>query len=347
MIVSRFGTVAQMVYAEQQPLSFSQLVGELHSILTRLHGAQLMFERDCEDIAFFDILATRIALGWDDRPGKGYSACLTVSVGSLEDIPPIGTGEDCEEICSRMVERLHRRHPALAILWHQTEEQLTGDLLDRLVERLPPMVQLFPGQQHDCMEAGMTPPASAAVLALREGGRDEEPQGGMENDPILIEATPVVQPAPEPDPAAEAGLRRSLQGAEVFTLEGLARSAGATARFRAKDLAATVAPPAPANDRLSMLDPHVDDLSRLRAALYPAQARAAPAPLNTKMRLTAHAMNATLIIVWAPLGAAVMTYALLKGENMKFSSRLMVLAGLFGAVLNTPIGQQMAAMAGV
>ena len=64
------------------------------------------------------------------------------------------------------------------------------------------------------------------------------------------------------------------------------------------------------------------------------------------MRLAAHAMNATLIVVWLPLGAAVMTYSLLKGEDIRLTSRLMVLTGCVGALSQSPLAQQLAAIAG-
>ena len=71
------------------------------------------------------------------------------------------------------------------------------------------------------------------------------------------------------------------------------------------------------------------------------------APYSTQMRLAAHCFNATLIVVWAPLGAAVMTYSLLRGEDMRLSSRLMAVAGTAFALVHSPYGQSIAAMAGV
>ena len=58
-------------------------------------------------------------------------------------------------------------------------------------------------------------------------------------------------------------------------------------------------------------------------------------------------MNATLIVVWAPLGAAVMTYAILRGEDMRLSGRLMAMTGTLLALAQSPIGHSMKAMAGV
>lgn len=85
--------------------------------------------------------------------------------------------------------------------------------------------------------------------------------------------------------------------------------------------------------------------SRLRHTF----ARPQPAPrpaYSTQMRLTAHCFNAALILVYPPVGAAVMTYSLLKGEDLKLSARLMSVAGTIFAVAQTPFGHTVAAMAG-
>ena len=83
---------------------------------------------------------------------------------------------------------------------------------------------------------------------------------------------------------------------------------------------------------------HDPDLVRIRSALYEVD----PEPqLSNPMRLAVHAMNATLIMVWAPLGAVVMAHSVLKGEDMRLSAHLMVLAGLGSAALNGPGAQQM------
>ncbi|QYK42657.1 MAG: hypothetical protein KF887_05990 [Paracoccaceae bacterium] len=103
-----------------------------------------------------------------------------------------------------------------------------------------------------------------------------------------------------------------------------------------------------ANDRPALPATRSAELARLREALYPANPEElVPARMNAKLRLAAHAMNATLILVWAPLGAAAMTYAILRGEDMRFSARLVVLTGLFASAINAPMIQRMAALAGV
>lgn len=107
---------------------------------------------------------------------------------------------------------------------------------------------------------------------------------------------------------------------------------------------ATPNPSAVVNDRPDLPRPSEPDLSTLRAALYP---KVEVAPPTVQMRLAAHSMNATLIMVWMPLGAAVMTYSLLKGEDIRLSARLMAVTGTLFALSQTPLAQSVAAMAGV
>lgn len=140
MILSYSGTIAQLLYPEKHQLDFARIVGELHALLVRFVGPDFIFEWDCNEIAVFDLPSTRITLGWDVRPGKSYSACLTVSVGSETKLPPPPLGSGHQEMCSRLVEQLHRQFPAVAILWHEADVQLTADLIDRLAGELP---QLF------------------------------------------------------------------------------------------------------------------------------------------------------------------------------------------------------------
>lgn len=97
-----------------------------------------------------------------------------------------------------------------------------------------------------------------------------------------------------------------------------------------------------ANDRPDLPRHHDPELQRLRAALYEDVEEVMP---SVPMRLAVHAMNATLIMVWLPLGAAAMTHGLLKGEDMRLASRLMVLTGTIGALAQTPWGHQVVAMA--
>lgn len=87
----------------------------------------------------------------------------------------------------------------------------------------------------------------------------------------------------------------------------------------------------------------------LRAALYPDgppwQAAAAPANVNAvPMRLAIHTMNTTLILVSLPVGAAMLTYSLLRGEDLRMTSRALVLTGLGMIVMESRFGQALLAL---
>lgn len=92
-------------------------------------------------------------------------------------------------------------------------------------------------------------------------------------------------------------------------------------------------------ERNPPMDP---ELIRLRAALYEDDDVERP---SVQMRLAVHAMNATLIMVWMPLGAAALVHGMVRGEDMRVASRLMVLTGSVGALMQTPIGQNLATLA--
>lgn len=84
------------------------------------------------------------------------------------------------------------------------------------------------------------------------------------------------------------------------------------------------------------------ELARLRAALYDED----PAPQSAPIRLAVHAMNATLIMVWLPLGAAALAQGILRGEDMRLASRLMVLTGTVTALAQSSLGQNLLDLAG-
>ncbi len=98
-----------------------------------------------------------------------------------------------------------------------------------------------------------------------------------------------------------------------------------------------------ANDHPDWLAPDDQALANVRRALHPYLAK--QATYSVQMRLAVHSLNATLILVWTPLGAALMTYSILRGENMRLSSRVMAVTGTFLALAQSGVGATVAAMA--
>lgn len=102
-------------------------------------------------------------------------------------------------------------------------------------------------------------------------------------------------------------------------------------------------PVTPANDQPDLPRPRDVELQNVRHALYPDLEQGPP--YTTQMRLAVHCLNATLILVWTPMGAILMTYSILRGENMRLSSRVMAVTGTLLALAHSPLGMTVAAMA--
>jgi len=264
-------TIAQAIYANPQNCSFPRVVAELENLLSRLRNTPLRTRWDYEDVVVFDVGETRIVLGWSEDMTDGLPACLLVSVGPMPTAADPSHDPAHELLCSRLVERIQTRYAPDAVLWRQLPLAIEPELVDALIDSLPPI--------RDVLGANAPQdPKAAAEPAV--------------NKPTVM-------------------------------------------------LAAV-----PANDRPDLPKPAESELSRVRAALYPA-----PETVSTRetaqMRLAAQAMNATLIVVWMPLGVAAMTYSLLKGENIGFSARMVAMTGTLMAFSQTPFGQQVVALAGV
>ena len=137
---------------------------------------------------------------------------------------------------------------------------------------------------------------------------------------------------------------------DLIQLKFSSKSASARARAKAKAiLEAAAATPVPndTRDRPALHHAGNYELTSIRDALYKVDFSLIPAALSTQLRLATHAFNATLILIWVPLGAAALTYSLLRGEDMKLSSRLMVLTGLFATTIPSSIIQHIGSLSNV
>ena len=266
-------TIAQAIYANPQDCSFVRVVTELEGMMSRLRNNVLRTRWDYEDVVVFDIGETRIVLGWSEDQTDDVPACLLVSVGPLPSASGSSHDPAHEMLCSRLMERIQTRFPPDAVLWRQLPLAIEPELVDALIDALPPIRD---------------------VLGAR--------------------------PAPDPTPAAMKPRTAAAGRIKIASVQQ------------------------PANDTPDLPRHAETELAQVRAALYPAsEVRHAE---TTQMRLAAQAMNATLIMVWMPLGVAAMTYSLMKGEKIGFSARMMALTGTVFAWSQTPFGHQLVSLAG-
>ncbi|MBD3765490.1 MAG: hypothetical protein IE927_12380 [Rhodobacterales bacterium] len=223
-------------------------------------------------------------------------------------------------------------------------------VIDRLMARM--MAELAARDQTVVPLRPAARPAPAVADPPPAALADPEVVADPVADPVADQAAPSVaasaadpaaEPAPEPAPAVE---DLATDRPRITPLSP------PCARPRPRPiLRMAVRPPAeaaPANDQPDLPRPRDPELERVRAALYPAEpVAAAPqdlAPLSTQMRLAVHAMNATMIVVALPVGAAMMTYSLLRGEDMRLSGRAMALTGAVLAFGNSPFAREVLAL---
>jgi len=324
MSSAALSTIAQLVCSADTHVNFARLVSDLDTVLQRFGDTRPQLKWDCDDVAIFDLPGTRILLGWCDDFRSDRTGCLTLAVGPSPLPANSGARVSNDAICLRLVERVQDRLAPRAVVWHQVPGVTSAEVVDELIAALPGRTAQAAGEA-EAPVAEAAPPAPEAPA-----------------EPAVAEAGPVAEAAPAPAAEAEAAPvaeAASRDRSNVRVLQAFRKAPAAEA-------AAAVAPaaPPPANDRPHLPRWHDPELARLREALYdPAEAAAAAALEAAKptaqMRLAIHAMNATLIAVYAPFGAAVMTYSLLKGEDLKVSARMLMLAGSVSMMLSTPIGQ--------
>lgn len=108
-----------------------------------------------------------------------------------------------------------------------------------------------------------------------------------------------------------------------FVEKALAIRAAKAERARAATRPAPSPTPVAANSQPDIGAQKTGDINRVRAALYP-QDEETP-PENVRMRLAASTLDVTLMMVYLPMGAAMLTISLLKGGNVNSSARVMAL----------------------
>lgn len=99
-------------------------------------------------------------------------------------------------------------------------------------------------------------------------------------------------------------------------------------------------PVAVGGDSMSLACAPGGEAARIRAALYPPRAAAADDRPSVRLRLAVHAMNAIMILALLPVGAAMMTHSVLRGEDLHLTARMMSLTGLLLALGQSRLGQQ-------
>lgn len=190
-------------------------------------------------------------------------------------------------------------------------------------------------------------PAELTLWSETGGEFGPDEFDGIVRDICRVQLDAPEAEVPEVTPEAEAAPEQEQEPARQPLA---ARLAAARAKITLRPAAPhdvappTFVPPAFANSQPDIPHPMVSEAARIRQALYEAEARKPSAKAPLAQRLTLYSMNLTLVIVAAPVGAALLTYNALGREDMKLTARAMSLTGVAVACLQTPLGMSLMQM---
>lgn len=284
-------TIAQFVFDRDPALNLPLLVRELDAALGRSGAGHRRVTWDCDDLVFVDLDGVRFTLSYTGEPLPGLPSSLMISVGPGPDRDhDAADRRRYEGLCHLIADRLRHRFTPRETLWHQVAGPVTADLVDDLFDRLPD----FSGNANRHPLARVAAPAKP-FRAFPEADPDM---------PVsFVEKALAIK-------AAKAERARA-------TLSRVAEAARAVAP------AAPLAPqPAPANQPAGKAAAS-PELDRVRAALYPSEPET-PSQ-DVRMRLAASTLDVTLMMVYLPMGAAMLTCSMLRGGNVTNSARVMAL----------------------
>ncbi len=280
-------TIAQFVFDRDPALNLPVLVRELDDALGRSGAGDRRITWDCEDLVFVDLHGVRFTLSYTGEPALGLPSSLMISVGPGADVIA-GNREDPAD---------RRRY-----------EDLCHLIADRLRARFAPRETLW----HQV--------AGPVTADLVDNLFDRLPD---------FSAPAATRPLARRSPSAEAirAFPETDGGMPVsFVEKAMAIKAAKAERARAAMTRlsnAAMAPAAPANSQPDLPRRPSGDLDQVRNALYPEEPETKGQ--NVRMRLAASTLDVTLMVVYLPMGAAMLTCSLLRGGDINASGRVMAL----------------------
>ncbi|MDP2081136.1 MAG: hypothetical protein U0934_11440 [Pseudotabrizicola sp.] len=296
--------IAQLLFAEEHPFNFKQLIEELYCTLTQLDDTEVSLEWDGAHLARFDLPSVRIVLVAIDRPCKIWATCMTISVEPSPNGSELACGASYELTCSSLVKYLSRRHAAVTTIWHQVKEPLTTDLHNRLAAALPLLTLSL-------RSAGTEEVSTASASMVLNSTEEAE----LMNAPQKQSGLTLVYPCRAPETRSpeyrygfgtEQVARRSSTSL-TNSVRKNSRSRANIARARGK---AHFTVPEPTvvsitdavRNNASLPETFDRDFARVRDTFNYVEPEQIRPSLITPLRFAAYAMNAALILVWSPLG---------------------------------------------
>ncbi len=280
-------TIAQFVFDRDPALNLPVLVRELDDSLARSGAGDRRITWDCEDLVFVDLHGVRFTLSYTGETALGLPSSLMISVGPGPDIRPESLNDKTDR----------RRY-----------EDLCHLIADRLRARFAPRETLW----HQV--------AGPVTADLVDDLFDRLPDFSDSGPKLPLARRSLPAEAIRAFPEAEDGMPVSfVEKAMAIKAAKAERARAAMTRFST----AAIAPAAPANSQPDLPRRSPGDLDQIRSALYPEEPETQGQ--NVRMRLAATTLDVTLMVVYLPMGAAMLTCSLLRGGDVHASGRVMAL----------------------
>lgn len=302
MTTTPTSTIALVTCDVSSEINFAHVVGEMRRSLDRSALNTYTLAWDHDDIATFDFESTRIVLSLESHSplaNEAHADRLFISVGPpfagpLRREPEVAY----EQLCSMIVERVCGYYETKPVYWQQIQECVTSETVDQIFDQI--------------------------ALAQKR------------SQTVDLEAATII--AALEQPTLTSIVRLSVPPTRVSRV----RAKGDT-----RQLMGTSRPPLPARDTASTKvandirpdlrnEPDLrydsDRLRAIRTALYEVENvpdTAAPTRNSPIVRISATALDATLVIACLPVGAAMLTYHVFRGGELRHTAQMMTLTGLF------------------
>ena len=369
--INATSTSVSLLYSERPVLNFAAYVSRMEQALRGCFEDTLQLSWDHDDVVVIDIDGSRVLLGYWEAPQAAtvpFRAALVLSVGPGPDWrSQTRLARNRKALCQSVIAGILDRNPADMVLWKDFQGVFTTEDFDMLVDQAAAMTEddaddLSASVPAAAPAEGETAAASLPGIAPGSAPESDDAEPGDERfgtlpvrrlmDRLETEIRPtrprVEAQTDDPAQPARRRSRRPDWKAEweqaVGALPMPATAApllpdGIAEHF---DRAAELADDRIANDMPDLPPLQATELDRIRHALYPEDAPGDTPPLS--QRLTIYAVNTTLMLVALPVGAALMTYNILGGEDLKTTARAAALTGAAIGFAQTMLGHYVLSM---
>ena len=312
--------IASLVFARPPDINFAACVAEMDQSLRDAWYISYNLHWDHEDLVIFNIDSSRVVLAYGEYPAPDslgahlladradpfgpspLAACLMISIGPGPMIGcPTRVANHAEALLQVIADRFQAAFRCDLLVWSVMEAVFIPEDFDSILIR---SIDALASDRKDLR--GRLAPTHPAPRLHRFDTPDVERLMMRLERHIPLRSRPLPQPPSitlPPPSAAPMSIAPPIRHRPIPEF-----------RPHEQDFANSLPPQA---------HPMINEMRAIRNALYPEKRRPrssrGPAPLP--QRLTVYTLNTTLMLVALPVGSAILVYNLLRGEDLKFSTR--------------------------